>query len=301
MIKDIKPWLSAFRLRTLPLSVSGIILGSCFAFYNGFFNWIVFLLAILTTIALQILSNLANDLGDSEKGTDNEHRVGPERAVQSGRITSDQMFEAVKMNIIIVIILAFLLVYCAFGVRHFLYAVLFLALAGISIYSAVSYTMGNSAYGYKGLGDLFVLIFFGFVSVVGTYFLHTMQLDHVLVLPALTLGLLSVGVLNLNNMRDIDSDKMSNKMTLAVKMGKKGAKIYHVILIAGAIIISLVFSILYYTSLWNFLFLVTYIPLILHLKLIIKAKQPNDFDAQLKVLALTTFVFSLLLGIGYIL
>ncbi|WP_346781081.1 1,4-dihydroxy-2-naphthoate octaprenyltransferase [Aquaticitalea lipolytica] len=301
MIKDIKPWLSAFRLRTLPLSVSGIILGSCFAFYNGFFNWIVFLLAILTTIALQILSNLANDLGDSEKGTDNEHRVGPERAVQSGKITSDQMFEAIKMNIIIVIILAFLLVYCAFGVRHFLYAVLFLALAGISIYSAVSYTMGNSAYGYKGLGDLFVLIFFGFVSVVGTYFLHTMQLDHVLVLPALTLGLLSVGVLNLNNMRDIDSDKMSNKMTLAVKMGKKGAKIYHVILIAGAIIISLVFSILYYTTLWNFLFLVTYIPLILHLKLIIKAKQPNDFDAQLKVLALTAFVFSLLLGIGYIL
>ena len=291
MIKDIKPWLSAFRLRTLPLSVSGIILGSCFAFYNGFFNWIVFLLAILTTIALQILSNLANDLGDSEKGTDNEHRVGPERAVQSGKITSDQMFEAIKMNIIIVIILAFLLVYCAFGVRHFLYAVLFLALAGISIYSAVSYTMGNSAYGYKGLGDLFVLIFFGFVSVVGTYFLHTMQLDHVLVLP----------VLNLNNMRDIDSDKMSNKMTLAVKMGKKGAKIYHVILIAGAIIISLVFSILYYTTLWNFLFLVTYIPLILHLKLIIKAKQPNDFDAQLKVLALTAFVFSLLLGIGYIL
>ena len=301
MIKDIKPWLSAFRLRTLPLSVSGIILGSCFAFYNGFFNWIVFLLAILTTIALQILSNLANDLGDSEKGTDNEHRVGPERAVQSGKITSDQMFEAIKMNIIIVIILAFLLVYCAFGVRHFLYAVLFLALAGISIYSAVSYTMGNSAYGYKGLGDLFVLIFFGFVSVVGTYFLHTMQLDHVLVLPALTLGLLSVGVLNLNNMRDIDSDKMSNKMTLAVKMGKKGAKIYHVILIAGAIIISLVFSILYYTTLWNFLFLVTYIPLILHLKLIIKAKQPNDFDAQLKVLALTAFLFSLLLGIGYIL
>nr|WP_283636695.1 1,4-dihydroxy-2-naphthoate octaprenyltransferase [Aquaticitalea lipolytica] len=300
-MKDIKPWLSAFRLRTLPLSVSGIILGSCFAFYNGFFNWIVFLLAILTTIALQILSNLANDLGDSEKGTDNEHRVGPERAVQSGKITSDQMFEAIKMNIIIVIILAFLLVYCAFGVRHFLYAVLFLALAGISIYSAVSYTMGNSAYGYKGLGDLFVLIFFGFVSVVGTYFLHTMQLDHVLVLPALTLGLLSVGVLNLNNMRDIDSDKMSNKMTLAVKMGKKGAKIYHVILIAGAIIISLVFSILYYTTLWNFLFLVTYIPLILHLKLIIKAKQPNDFDAQLKVLALTAFVFSLLLGIGYIL
>lgn len=301
MIKDIKPWLSAFRLRTLPLSVSGIILGSCFAFYNGFFNWIVFLLAILTTIALQILSNLANDLGDSEKGTDNEHRVGPERAVQSGKITSDQMFEAVKMNIIIVIILAFLLVYCAFGVRHFLYAVLFLALAGISIYSAVSYTMGNSAYGYKGLGDLFVLIFFGFVSVVGTYFLHTMLLDHVLVLPALTLGLLSVGVLNLNNMRDIDSDKMSNKMTLAVKMGKKGAKIYHIILIAGAIIISLIFSILYYTSLWNFLFLVTYIPLILHIKHIIKAKQPNDFDSQLKVLALTTFVFSLLLGIGYIL
>ena len=300
-MSNLKPWLSAIRLRTLPLSVSGIIIGTCFAYYNGFFNISILILAILTTISFQILSNLANDYGDGIKGTDNDNRIGPERAIQSGAITPHQMFEAIKINILIIILLVFLLIYTSFGTSHFLLALLFIGLAGISVYAAMSYTIGNKAYGYKGLGDIFVFVFFGFVSVIGSYFLYTQQLDHQVVLPAIAVGLLSVGVLNLNNMRDIESDQQSNKITLAVKLGKKRAKIYHLSLIIAAIIISLLFALLYYSSFFNFLFFLAYIPLILHIKTIIKANNPSDFDPQLKVLALTTFAFSVLLGIGYIL
>ncbi|MCB0445172.1 MAG: 1,4-dihydroxy-2-naphthoate octaprenyltransferase [Gelidibacter sp.] len=300
-MNKLKPWLSAFRLRTLPLSVSGIILGSCFAHYNGYFDAMVFILAILTTIALQILSNLANDYGDGIKGTDNEHRVGPERAIQSGQITPHEMFEALKINILIVIALSIFLIYMAFGHDHFLYTLLFFVLAGLSIYAAMRYTVGDSPYGYRGLGDIYVLIFFGLLSVIGSYFLYAKRLDHIVVLPAITLGLLSVGVLNLNNMRDIESDKMSNKITFAVKLGKQNAKKYHLFLISAAMIISLIFAILYYRSFYNFLFLIAFIPLILHLKKIAKAQKSDDFDSQLKVLALTTFLFSILLGVGYIL
>ena len=300
-MSKLKPWLSAIRLRTLPLSVSGIIIGTCFAYYNGHFNILILILAILTTISLQILSNLANDYGDGIKGTDNDNRVGPKRAIQSGTISPDQMFEAIKINILVIILLVFLLIYTSFGKSHFLYTILFIGLAGVSVYAAMSYTIGNKAYGYKGLGDVFVFIFFGFVSVVGSYFLYTRQLDHQVFLPAIIVGLLSVGVLNLNNMRDIESDKKSNKNTLAVKLGKEKARIYHLFLIIGAIVISSLFVVLYYSSVFNLLCLLAYIPLIMHIKAVIKAKEPNDYDPQLKVLALTTFAFSLLLGIGYIL
>ena len=300
-MSKLKPWLSAIRLRTLPLSVSGIIIGTCFAYYNGHFNVLILIFAILTTISLQILSNLANDYGDGIKGTDNENRVGPQRAIQSGAITPDQMFEAIKINILIVILLVFLLIYTAFGKSHFLYTILFIGLAGVSVYAAMSYTIGNKAYGYKGLGDVFVFVFFGFVSVVGSYFLYTRELDHHVFLPAIIVGLLSVGVLNLNNMRDIESDKQAHKITLAVKLGKEKARLYHLILTIGAIVASSLFVILYYTSVFNLLCLLAYIPLVMHIKAVVKAEKPSDYDPQLKVLALTTFVFSLLLGIGYIL
>ena len=300
-MNDFKIWLSAMRLRTLPLSVSGIIIGACFGHYDGKFDWLVFIIAIALTIGFQILSNLSNDYGDGVKGTDNENRVGPERAIQSGKISKEQMLEAIKKNILIVIFLIVGLIFAAFGTKYFLYGLIFIILGVIATYSAMSYTMGESAYGYKGLGDVFVFIFFGLVSVIGSYFLFTKQLHHFVILPAISVGLLSVGVLNLNNMRDMDSDKLSSKITLAVKLGKVKAKQYHIFLIVAAIVVSFCFSILYYTSFWNFLFYITYIPLIIHLKKIIKAKEPNDFDSQLKILALTTFLFSLLLGIGYIL
>ena len=195
------------RLRTLPLSVSGIILASCFAEYNGYFNWKICVLAIITTLSLQILSNLANDYGDGIKGTDNNQRIGPERAIQTGKISPDQMFNAIRINILISIVLAFVLIYTSFGVKHFLLTMIFFALGITSIIAAIRYTIGSNAYGYRGLGDIFVFIFFGLVSVIGSYVLFAKTIDHVVFLPACTIGLLSMGVLNLNNMRDLVSDK----------------------------------------------------------------------------------------------
>ena len=289
------------RLRTLPLSVSGIILGSCFAYYNGHFNWWVLVLAILTTMSLQVLSNLANDYGDGVKGTDNEERVGPERAIQSGEITPDEMMEAIKFNIIVVIILTLALIWAAFGSANFLFVLLFIILGGLSVCAALNYTMGDSPYGYRALGDVFVFIFFGLISTIGSYVLYMHTIDHVVILPAIVLGLLSVGVLNLNNMRDINSDSNAGKITLAVKLGLDRAKRYHYFLIIGAMSITVIFSILYYVEPYNFLYVLAFIPLVIHVKKIKEAKLPNDFDSQLKVLALSTFLFALLLGIGYIL
>jgi 1,4-dihydroxy-2-naphthoate octaprenyltransferase len=300
-MKKIKPWLSAMRLRTLPLSVSGIILGSCFAFYNGHFSPWVLVLAILTTISLQVLSNLANDYGDCVKGTDNDERVGPQRAIQSGEISPDEMLDAIKFNIILVIIFTLALIWAAFGPTNFLFLILFVILGGLSVYAALNYTMGDSPYGYRALGDVFVFIFFGLISTIGSYLLYMHTIDYVVLLPAIALGLLSVGVLNLNNMRDINSDAHAGKITVAVKLGLDRAKKYHYFLVVGAMIITLIFSILYYVEPYNFMYLLAFIPLTIHVKKIKAAKQPNDFDSQLKVLAFSTFLFALLLGIGYIL
>lgn len=299
-MSSFKNWVEAARLRTLPLSVSGIILAACFAEYNGFFNWTVFILAILTTLALQILSNLANDYGDGIKGTDSQNRIGPERAIQSGKILPIQMLLAIRTNILIIIALVFLLLLSAFGVRYILYTLIFFALAGVSIYASIKYTIGSNAYGYRGLGDLFVFVFFGLVSVIGGYFLFSRQIDHVVILPASTVGLLSVAVLNLNNMRDIESDRATNKNTLVVKMGLQKAKLYHYFLIIGAMILVSLFAILYYWSPFNFIFLIVFIPLIKHLKRVKLAKVGQDFDPELKVVALSTFVLSILLGLGYL-
>jgi 1,4-dihydroxy-2-naphthoate octaprenyltransferase len=300
-MEEIKPWLKAMRLRTLPLSISGIVLGTCFAYYNGHFNWWVLILAILTTISLQILSNLANDYGDSVNGVDNNTRVGPRRAVQSGEITPAEMLDAIKFNIIVVIVLTLALIWSAFGSTQFLFLLLFIFLGGVSVYAALNYTMGDSPYGYRALGDVFVFVFFGLVSTMGSYLLYMQTIDHVVVLPAIAVGLLSVGVLNLNNMRDLEADAKVGKITLAVKFGIKRAKKYHFFLIGGAMLITVIFSILYYVESYNFLYLLAFVPLVSHLKKIKAAKTPDDFDNQLKILALSTFLFVLLLGVGYIL
>ena len=297
----LKSWVSAMRLRTLPLSVSGIIIGACLAHYNGFFKWNIFLLALCTAISLQVLSNLANDYGDGLKGTDNQDRIGPERALQSGKISPNQMYNAIKFNIVIVIFFAFMLILKAFGLNNFFYSLIFFILGGLSIAAAIRYTVGDSAYGYRGLGDLFVFIFFGLVSVIGSYFLFAKQIDHVLALPSICIGFLSMAVLNLNNMRDIESDKKAGKITLAVKLGQKRSKIYHSFLIIATLLISTIFVVLYYNSPFNLIFILTFIPLIAHLMYVKGNKEPKLLDSQLKLLALSSFAFSVLLGIGQIL
>lgn len=300
-MKNISIWTSTMRLRTLPLSISGIILASCFAVYNGCFNWLIATLAILTTLSFQILSNLANDYGDGIKGTDNNDRIGPDRAIQTGKISPDEMFNAIKINVLISIALAFFLIFTAFGVKHFFLTVVFFLLAIASVAAAIRYTVGNNAYGYKGLGDIYVFVFFGLVSVIGCYILYAKTIDHVVFLPAITIGLLSAAVLNLNNMRDVESDKKSNKITLVVKMGIHNAKIYHTVIIGLAIVLSGLFGILYFTSFYDLMFVVAYIPLIIHIKKVLKNTDPKLLDPELKKVALTTVLLAVLMGIGHLL
>ena len=299
-MKNISIWISTMRLRTLPLSISGIILASCFAAYNGYFDWKVCVLAILTTLSFQILSNFANDYGDGIKGTDNNDRIGPERAIQSGKISPEEMFNAIKINVLISIGLAFFLVFSAFGVKHFFLTIIFFVLGIGCIIAAIRYTVGNNAYGYKGMGDFFVFLFFGLISVIGCYVLYAKTIDHVVFLPAFTFGLLSAAVLNLNNMRDIVSDKKSQKITLAVKLGINKAKTYHITLIVLSLILSGLFGILYYTSPYNLIFMVTYIPLTLHIKTVYKNTDPILLDPELKKVALTTVALAILMGIGHL-
>lgn len=296
-----KTWVSALRLRTLPLSVSGIIVAGSLAEYNGMFHWGIFTMAILTTLSFQILSNLANDYGDGVKGTDNMDRIGPQRAIQSGEITPTSMFFAIRINVLISIFLAVFTIYVAFGSKYFLLGLLFLVLGMLSIYAALKYTIGGNAYGYRGLGDIFVFIFFGLLSVIGAYVLFAKQIDHVTILPAITIGFLSTAVLNLNNLRDIESDKKANKITMAVKMGFKKAKRYHMFLVGGAICLSFLFGILYYNSPYNFIFFIAYIPLIIHMKKVHNCIEPVKLDQELKKLALSTFLLSVLLAVGHLL
>lgn len=301
MIKKVSLWVSTMRLRTLPLSVSGIIIASCFAEYNGAFDWKIFILAILTTLSLQVLSNLANDYGDGIKGIDNDDRVGPDRAVQTGKITPDEMYQAIKINILICIGFAFMLIFSAFGVKHFGLTLTFFIIGIASVIAAIRYTVGEKAYGYRALGDLFVFIFFGLVSVIGCYVLYTKTINHIVFLPACTIGLLSAAVLNLNNMRDLKTDEKSNKITMAVKLGVDKVKLYHYFLIGSAIVLSFLFGILYYTSPYTFIYIIAYIPIALHLIKVSKNTEPRELNPELKKLALTTFVLAVLMGVGYIL
>ncbi len=294
----IKKWISAARLRTLPLSLSGIILASFLAATNGFFDWKIFVFAMLTTVGLQVISNFANDYGDGVKGTDNEDRVGPKRALQSGEITPKQMKNAIVITTVFTLIVAVILIYLSFGKDNFLYSLMFFVLGLLSIMAAIKYTVGKNAYGYYGFGDVFVFLFFGLLSVCGSYFLYTKTLDITIFLPAFSVGLLSVGVLNLNNMRDYNSDKKSHKKTLVVKNGLVFAKYYHYLLLIFAFLFSVLFVIIHFVSFKQFLFFIAFIPIFLHFKTVYQNKDPVTLDPELKKLALSTFLFAILFGLG---
>ena len=298
---DVKSYIEAARLRTLPLSVSGIIVGSFIAASKGLFNWKIFGLALLTTIGFQIISNFANDYGDGIKGTDNDDRVGPERAIQSGAITPNQMKTAIVVTSIITFLIAILLIYISFGKNDFLNLIIFFCLGIASIAAAIKYTVGKKAYGYSGFGDVFVFMFFGLLSVMGSYYLYTKQLDITILLPAFSVGFLSIGVLNLNNMRDRASDMKSGKRTLVVKIGSDSAKYYHYYLLVTAYLFALLYTIVNYNSSYQLLFLITFLPIIKHFKVVYNNKKPKLLDPELKKLAITTFLFSILFGLGLVL
>jgi 1,4-dihydroxy-2-naphthoate octaprenyltransferase len=290
-------WISAARLRTLPLSISGILVGTSLALLSDQFDIRIFWLAIATTLGLQILSNFANDYGDGIKGTDNDERIGPMRALQSGILSDKEMKKGIILTAIITAILALILIYTSFGRENFLLSLLFVGLGVSAIIAAIKYTVGDSAYGYKGLGDVFVFLFFGIVSVLGSNFLMTKQIDLWILLPAISIGLLSSAVLNLNNMRDELNDRNSKKMTLVVKGGKKFAKIYHFSLILVAFICMVIFLSLDFYSNNNsrLLPLMAFIPLAIHLRKIYDYTDPRTLDPELKKVALSTFALGFIL------
>jgi 1,4-dihydroxy-2-naphthoate polyprenyltransferase len=293
MIKT-KAWISAARLRTLPLSISGIITASAAAIDDEQFSRILFFLALATTLGFQILSNFANDYGDGMKGTDNEDRVGPARALQSGWLTAKELKRGMIFTAVITLLLASMLIFAAFGNENFLLSFLFFNLGIAAIIAAVKYTVGKSAYGYRALGDVFVFIFFGIVGVMGCYFLYTQSVSDYILLPAITMGLLSVSVLNLNNMRDRLTDEKANKKTFAVLLGGRRVKWYHYILILAAFISAVVYFSLKAKNYIDFLPLLAFIPLFLNVLKVYKNDAPQNLDPELKKVALSAFLFSVL-------
>lgn len=261
---------------------------------HGFSDGIVFTLALLTTIGFQVTSNFANDYGDGVKGTDDQDRVGPARALQSGLLTKSSLKRGILIASFVSMILATSLIYVAFGKENIKLILLFFVLGILSVWAAIKYTMGENPYGYKGLGDVFVFLFFGLLGVLGSMFLYTKALDLTSVLPAVTIGLLCVGVLNLNNLRDVHSDAKHGKNTLVVKMGYANGKKYHFALITSAFLSISVYGYLEKLELLQWFFLLAFVPIFIHLRKVMRTREPVKLDGELKKLALSTFLLSLL-------
>ena len=293
----IKAWLHAARLRTLPLSLSGIIVGTGLAAVLGAFDGQIFAFALLTTIGFQVLSNFANDLGDSQKGTDNAQRVGPARAIQSGQLSAAQM--KIGMWVVGVFSLLSALYLIKLSVPNLssnaIYFYVVLALACIA--AAITYTVGKNAYGYRGLGDIMVFIFFGLVSVVGVFMLFGEAFEWIVLFPAISIGLWSTAVLNLNNLRDIHNDAQMNKRTMVVKLGFHKAKYYHVFLVSFGMATWFFTIYLLAVSAMNYYLFIALFPSIgfaLHLQKVVQNTEPASLDPELKKVALLTFFSSIL-------
>lgn len=298
MVQKIKAYIKSFRLRTLPLSMSGIILGSLIAATDGMLDGNIFHYAILTTLSLQILSNVANELGDALKGTDSEERLGPKYSAQSGALTIVELKRTVITFIIISALLGSLLVWEAFGSNpKVIFSTGFytmLALGALAILAALGYTLGKKPYGYMALGDLGVFLFFGLLSVMGSYFLMTKTLHFTLLLPAAACGFLSMGVLNLNNMRDIESDRRT-RLTLPMILGLKGAKVYHTLLISMSQVCFTLFILLKSNRPFYYIFLI-FLPLwIIHIIMVWK-RNGKELDSLIPPLSIGTLLQCTLFG-----
>ncbi len=290
-----RAWIIALRLRTLPLALASTGMGSFLAAGFGVFNLQTCLLMSLTSILLQILSNLANDYGDYKSGADNEDRIGPQRGLQSGIISSKEMRNGVILVSLFTLISGCILLYES--LKDLYIFIIFFIIGLLCIAAAIKYTMGKKPYGYSGLGDIAVFIFFGIVGVGGTFYLHAHYLHPDILLPACTLGFLSVGVLNVNNMRDINSDAATGKRTIVVRIGLARAKRYHSFLIIFAFISLIRFNLLHSTSLWQWMFLITLPLFIMHIISVMKSDSAG-MDKYLKQLAISTLLLVLCFGIS---
>ncbi len=297
----LKSWIHAFRLRTLPLAISNTIIGSCLAAADDKFRWPVFGLAALTTVLLQIMSNMANDYGDFVNGKDTKERIGPKRMVQSGEITPKTMLRGIiAIGILCAVSGVSLIVVGTQGIN--ITNMLMFGLLGLAaIAAAIKYTVGKNPYGYRGLGDIFVFIFFGLVGVMGTYFLHTQSFRWDILLPASAIGLLSTGVLNMNNMRDYEADRNAGKKTIVVVLGIKKAAWYHLFLVGGAAVLTVIYTLLNYSSAWQWFFLLSFPILFMNLRKVFTYKDAKELYPELPLLSMASLVFALTFGLGLIL
>ena len=292
-----KHWIQAARLRTLPLAISTMIVGHSLASYDGSFSWPIALLSILTAVCLQVLSNFANDYGDTIHGADNDLRSGPSRAVQSGKISLDSMKKAMIWTGVVALILGISLVIIAFD--DWVMRGIFIALGLSAIWAAVNYTAGNNPYGYSGKGDIAVFIFFGLVTVLGSYFLQTKQFRWEIMLPAISCGALSVGVLNINNIRDIASDRLAGKNSIPVKIGRGTAVIYHGLLLFVGLSMFVIFGLIEAFGFgYQWLFLLTIPLFLINFRAVVTKKDASSLDPFLKQLALSSALLFLLFSAG---
>jgi 1,4-dihydroxy-2-naphthoate octaprenyltransferase len=291
-------WLQAFRLHTLPLAVAAIAMGNFMAWADGKLDPVITGLTMLTAISLQILSNLANDYGDTRHGADNPERVGPRRMVQQGMISVDDIKKGVLIFTLISLLSgSFLLIVSLKNIEVFGAMALFV-LGILAIAAAIAYTATKNPYGYRALGDLSVFIFFGLISVLGSYFLQTGILTAWVLLPAAGMGLLCTGVLNINNIRDIEADAQANKSTVAVRLGLRKAKVYHWLLLIAATLCFASFMYLRGGSSMRYLFLVPALLFILNAYGVSNSRQPHDINPYLKGLVLSILAFTVIYGIG---
>jgi 1,4-dihydroxy-2-naphthoate octaprenyltransferase len=301
-------WIKAARLRTLPLSLSGIIMGAFIAKWRlygegGTWDWKIFALALVVTLLYQVLSNYANDYGDGVKGTDAKRASEAEaRAVASGKITAKQMKNAVILFSVLSFVATVALLYVAFIPNYMKEFYIFIGLGVASILAAIGYTVGKKPYGYMGLGDIFVFIFFGLVSVCGSYFLFTKTFSWDMLLPGTAIGMMSMAVLNLNNMRDIESDKLSGKNSFALRIGFKNAMIYEMILLQLPLILILMFlavnGFFQTQNYYVFIVMILMLPLMKLRRQIMAVKNPRELDPFLKQVGIMTFVMALLTAFG---
>ena len=292
-----KAWLLASRPKTLPLALSSICIGSGLAAIDNHFSLDIFTWAVITALLLQLLSNLANDLGDAVSGADNSARLGPTRAVQAGLISKSAMLKAIYVIALLALFSGCWLIWLAFN-DDIALLLLFAALGFTAIAAALRYTLGSSPYGYRALGDLAVFIFFGLVAVLGSYFLFNHHITLWLLLPAISSGLLAASVLNINNIRDEHSDRLSGKLTLVVKMGGAAARQYHVALITLAILCSQLYLAVELPTRfgWLALFIVPWLLKIT--RTVVTSHQPQQLNTSLKLTAMAALFYNLLFAIG---
>lgn len=295
----LKASIKSMRLRTLPLSLAGVILGVTLAADKTDVSPWTAALIFLTTVCLQILSNLSNELGDTLSGTDSADRQGPKYALGSGDMTIGDIKKLILMFIGLCVISGLAMIQVSFGSLFKTESICLEALGAAAIVGAMKYTLGKNPYGYRGLGDVFVFIFFGLVSVLGGYYVAARELPPlIMLLPASAIGCFSVGVLNVNNIRDMKTDAV-NRVTVAIKLGTKGARIYQTILVTLGWALILVFCAIYDSAPGHFLFLITLPLYIKHLQGV-WTRSERALDPMLPMLVISTFFLSILAGAGFL-